>query len=885
MKKILFIYFFSCLSYAGITQSVLEQKINFDNKNQSLKKSILQLSKQINIAFTFNGNIIPKKKINIQVQDATLTTILDHFLENTAVKYRMEGDRIVLYKVYKKTFYTISGYIKDAETGESLIAANIYDEKSKKGVATNEYGFFSLTLPKGEVLLNFSFLGYQIKSKRFQLKKNTRLSIPLKPSLMLEEVVVTSKGGNPNVVNTSNLTNTMPLSVMAQMPVLGGEEDLFRNINLLAGIQTGPDGFGGLNVRGGSTDQNLILLDGVPVYNATHLGGLFSIFNSSAIKSAKLYKGNFPARFGGRLSSVLDIRTKEGNQRKWAGEATIGLIALKMALEGPILKDKSSFFFSFRRSIFDLYINPISKKVKNNKGDQGFTQPSFTDLNGKINFNIGKKDQLFLSIYHGKDHFLDENSSTIENLDFRIIDHNQDLNWGNTIGSLRWNHLFSDRLFANTTLAFSKFWFDSEEFYDEQIIQAGQGETSTITSNLFYNSYNSSIEDRTLKVDFDFIPSTNHYIKFGGAITNHTFRPGAFTLDHNSAFGVNEQYVVDSLIAVNNTVKSQEFSFYAENNWTISPKFKANVGFRTTLLAVQATRYFTFQPRFSLRYELAPTIQLSASVSKMMQNIHLLTTSGVGLPTDLWVSATASVRPQEAWQTTLGITKSLKNGIELGMEAYHKRMNNLIAYQEGSSFLIESIVLDASNWEDKVTHGTGESYGVEFYIKKSIGKWNGWANYTLSKSRRQFDEINFGQAFDYRFDRPHSFKITGVYQLSKQLSFSANWVYESGIATTLPTEEYIFYSSNLFAPVSVFNTGAKNSFRLPSNHHLDIGVNWNLGKKPQQQILKIGVYNIYNRKNPLYFRLRNIPNTNGEKEFVQVTLLPITPSLSYSVRF
>jgi outer membrane receptor for ferrienterochelin and colicin len=867
-----------------MAQSVLDERVDFNADKLPLKNILFQLSQQTKINFAFNGNIIPNRKISAQFRKKKIAFILDVIFEGTEVAYKLVDQQVILFKKEKTIFYTISGYIKDADTKERLIAANVFEEKHRKGIATNEYGFFSMTFPKGEILLHFSFLGYRSKAKKFNLKRNIQLNIDLKPSLTLNEVIVTSKGLAPNNFTFSQQANTIALATIEQMPTIGGEEDLFRSVSLLAGVQTGPDGFGGLNIRGGSADQNLILLDGVPVYNATHSGGLFSIFNTNAIKSAQLYKGKFPARFGGRLSSILDIRTKEGNQRSFNGKASIGLVSMKAAIEGPIVTNKSSYFISFRRSLFDLFLRPISKKVKKNKGDIGATNHTFFDINSKINFNLGKKDQLFISWYHGNDRFKDENKTTSSGVDFRKIQHDQDLKWGNYIGAFRWNHLFSDQLFANTTLTFSKFWFGSEEFYNENIINFGQEETEE-NSKLFYNLYNSSIEDKSAKIDFDFIPNPNHYIKFGFNFINHTFRPGAFTLDHNSVLGVNDRNVVDSLISINNTVNSQEYALYFENNWTISTKLKANLGFRNTFINVQSTPYFSFQPRVSLTYLLNKSTYLTASVNKMMQNLHLLTASGIGLPTDLWVPATSKVKPQEAWQTSLGLYKQLKNGLVIDSEIYYKRMNNLITYQEGSSFLIESIVLDASNWENKVTAGKGISYGFELSLKKNFGKLRTWLNYSYSKSTRQFDEVNFGERFNFRFDRPHSFKIAGTYFLSDRINFSANWSYETGIATTLPTGEYTFYSSNLFSPVTVLNVGAKNSFRLPNNHHLDVGLNFDFGKKKGQQILKIGVYNLYNQKNPLYYRLREKPNANGEKEFVQVTLLPITPSVSYTARF
>ncbi len=885
MKELLLIAFFFCLPFTGHAQSILDKKINFRASQTTLKAAIFKLSEQTNIGFTFSGAIIPKKVVAVNFQQEKLGAILAHLFDQTGVGYKFVDNQIILFKKGKieTKYLTISGYIKDAETGERLIAANVFESELEKGIATNEYGFYSITLPAGNRNLNFSFLGYKPSIKKIRLKKNTQLDIFLKPSLTLSEVIISSKGTLKSVNTPYNATK-IPVAEMNQLPILGGEEDLLRMVHSLPGVQTGADGFGGLHVRGGSADQNLILLDGVPVYNATHLGGLFSIFNNSAIKNAQLYKGNFPARYGGRLSSVLDVRTKEGNQKKWAGMTGLSLTAVKAVLEGPIVQNKSSFFVSFRRSIFDTYLKPISRRIKQKKGDKGVTRHSFADFNSKINFRLTKKDEVFLSFYHGRDNFKDENNSTTSSaLDFKNINHRQDLDWGNAVGAFRWNHLFNDRLFANVTLTFSKFWFKSEEFYQESIATFAQ-EEEQIKENLFYNLYNSSIEDKAAKIDFDFIPSTNHYIKFGISAINHTFRPGAFTLDHKSVLGVNDLYNPDSLIAVNNTTHSQEYSAYLEDNFSISSQLKGNLGLRTNLLNVQGVQYVSFQPRLSIQYEFPKSLFIKTSIGKMTQNLHLLTSSGVGLPTDLWVPATSKVKPQEAWQLSFGIEKWLGSGIEVSTEFYYRKMKNLITYQEGSSFLVESIVLDANDWENKVTIGNGKSYGAELSLKKVRGDLKGWLSYTYSKSKRQFEAINFGKTYDFRYDRPHSFKIAGTYQLNNKISLSAAWLYESGIATTIPSDEYTFYSSNLFSPVTVLNVGEKNSFRLPDNHHLDIGINFYLSKKKGQQILKFGVYNLYNHKNPLYYRLKEKPDGSGEKEFVQVTLLPITPSLSYSIQ-
>ncbi len=883
--RLCLLFILLCSSISLSAQSdLLAQKIDFDVKNRLLKDVLIQLSHQSQIAISAPSNLLPSKRITLHLNNQSVNSILKKVLKGSTIDFKLEEEQIVLFKKAPATsYFTISGYIKEKNSGERLALATVFEKNLRKGISSNEFGFYSISLPKGVNELIFSYTGCQTLSKKLNLKNSIVLDVELDASVLLNEVLVTSKKA-VNTISVNTNTASLPVQQLRTIPSLGGESDLIRGLSVLPGITTGPDGFGGIYIRGGNVDQNLFLLDGVPIYYPLHTGGIYSVFDERIIKSAQLYKGDAPARYGGKLSSVLDVQMKEGNQNKLAGHVGIGLITANASLEGPIQKEKSSFIVTLRQSIFHTYLKPLSRHFKERKGDTGQTNHSFTDFNSKVNFAIGKKDQLHLSVYHGKDKFIDDNRSETQQIELTTIEHNQNLDWGNTITALRWNHLFNDKLFANTTLTSSRFHFQSKEFYQESTSASTQEETSPQEDQLFYSLYSSSIVDKSLKIDFNYLPNLMHSVRFGADAIIHNFKPGAFTIDRHSIIPIQDLNNPDSITSYSNNIPTYEYNAYVEDNIRFSDKLRINAGLRTSLLRVQGIQYWSIQPRLSAFYKLNDRLLLQSSFGRSNQNHHLLTTSGVGLPSDLWVPATAKVEPQKAWQSSLGLTKLLKHNLSLDVTAYYKQMNNLIAYQEGSSFLVESIVLNASDWESKVTTGKGESYGIEINLEKSSGRIRGWMNYTWSKSLRQFETLNFGEVYDFKFDRPHSFKITGLYQINPRISVSTNWSYQTGLPTTLPTSEYTFFSSNVFAPTTVLSVGEKNKFRLPDYHRLDIELMLVLDKQ-NKQLLKIGLYNAYNRKNPLYYRLKEKVDQPGEKEFVQVTLLPILPSLHYSFTF
>lgn len=761
--------------------------------------------------------------------------------------------------------FTLSGYIRDAETGENLIGATIYDPATLKGTASNAFGFYSLTLPAANVTLKISFVGYQQLETEVDFAKDQRLDFSLNPGSTLDEVIVTAEESIEQSPQMS--TMDVPIDQIKAMPVLMGEADVLKSLQLLPGIQGGTEGSSGIYVRGGGADQNLILLDGVPVYNVSHLFGFFSVFNADAINKVTVVKGGFPARYGGRLSSVIDISMKEGNNQKFSGEGSIGLISSKLTLEGPIGKNKkTSFIVSGRRTYIDLLARPIIRANSDGDATAGYY---FYDFNAKVNHKLSENDRIYLSFYNGKDKGFGGSEYEYESDDSDVVNESKDefgLGWGNTIAALRWNHLFSPKLFMNLTGTFSKYKFRIFSEY-ENIRRSG----GNVSRDKELIEYYSGVDDLGLKLDFDYVPSPDHNLKFGLSATHHEFNPGIFGYDSSDGDG-------DTTIGAQQTL-AFEFYGYAEDDFYVTSKLRGNAGLHYSSFLVNDSYYHSLQPRLSLRYLLSTSLSLKASYATMNQYIHLLTNGGLGLPTDLWVPATDRIRPQSSWQTALGLAKTFK-GYEASAELYYKEMDHLIEYQEGASYFNLG-----SDWQDKVTTGTGTSYGAEFLIQKKTGKFSGWLGYTLSWTYRQFQGLNFGERFPYKYDRRHDISVVGIYQVNKRFSISSTWVYGTGNSVTVPVSTYAPYDQNnsFYYYDEIEYTGGRNAFRMKPYHRMDLGLTWKNEKKWGESSWSLGAYNLYNRKNPFF--IDEGYDNKGNKRFYQYSLFPIIPYVRYSFSF
>lgn len=745
---------------------------------------------------------------------------------------------------------TLSGYLQDAATGEELLYATVAVPSINAGVTTNEYGFYSLTLPAGTYEVVFSYVGYDTETRQIDLSDNQRLDLELRSGTLLEEVVVTSSKNETELRSTEMSTASLDMKEAKLVPVIFGEQDVLKTIQLLPGVSSGGDGSAGFYVRGGDADQNFILLDEAPVYNASHLLGFFSVFNSDALKDVKLYKGGIPAQYGGRLSSVLDVRMKNGNAKSWSASGGIGLISSRLTVEGPIQEDQGSVIVSGRRTYADLLLRAFNE-------DFAETSLYFYDLNAKANYKLGDKDRLYLSGYFGQDVFSLSGAG---------------LDWGNITGTLRWNHVFSDQLFANTSFIYSD--------YNYGFAVDNAGTNVNLSSGIF---------DYNLKQDYHWYPNLNNQVQFGWNVVYHQFKPGAFSAESDGetleSVDIAEQQAVETGIYLDNEQKLNdqwaiyyglrlstfsnlgpyEVKEYNEADEEISSTEYASGDWYNT--------YYNFEPRFSVSYLVDETKSVKFSANRMTQYLHLLSNSTASSPTDIWIPSSPLVSPSLADQVAVGYFQNIGDQAwEFSVEAYYKRLQNLVDYEDGAeSFLNPDI-------EAELVFGQGRAYGAEFYLKKNTGKWTGWLSYTLSKSERQFEDINNGDWFSARQDRTHDISLVSMYQLNPRWTLSASWVYYTGDAVTLPVGKYEIDGET----ITLYNE--RNGGRMPDYHRLDLGATWTLKDTERYHSdLNFSVYNAYNQKNA--FSIDFEENESGETEAVKTYLFGIVPSITWNFTF
>lgn len=760
--------------------------------------------------------------------------------------------------------YVISGFIKDAASKELLIGATVAVPKFKMGTVTNAYGFYSITLPADTFDLLISYVGYSVKAYNINLQQNQELNIELQEANMLKEAVVSAEKSNQRLADKTQMSVIeIPISQIKDIPALLGEKDVLKVIQLLPGVQKPSEGNSGIYVRGGGPDQNLIILDEAIVYNAFHLFGFFSLFNGDALKSVELTKGGFPARYGGRLSSVIDMSMKEGNKQEFKGEAGIGILSSRFMFEGPIVKNKASFLVSARRSYVDVLSLPFQQ------GDQkaGYY---FYDLNAKVNYEINNKNRLYLSGYFGRDKFYFKSKNGSDNYETSV-------GWGNATGTLRWNHLFNNKIFSNTSLIFSRFNF-------------GLGDERSFNNSKYVLSYSSGITDLSLKHDIDYRPNSNHFIRIGFQSIYHQFTPSAIVIKDDLA---------GQDTTAKNSIPSVENGLYMEDDIKIGLRFRLNPGLRFTHFSGGKNHYFNIEPRLNSSYNIKSDLAVKFSAAIMNQYVHLLSNTGLGLPTDLWVPSSDNLKPQQSWQLAAGIAKDvLSKNFSISLEGYYKSMNNIIAYKEGASFLAidEANGADKYSYEENITSGKAWSYGTELLLQRKTGKLTGWIGYTLSWTKWNFDELNFGKTFWAKYDRRHDISVVAIYKLREQkseqngITLSATWVYGTGNAITLPIANYdapVHNPSgsrgNNFYGNEVSQYTEKNGLRMAAYHRMDFGVQITKKMKYWLRTWEFSFYNLYNRRNPFFYFSETQPN--GEVVLKQLSLFPIIPSLSWSIKF
>ena len=767
--------------------------------------------------------------------------------------------------------YTISGYVKDSESGESLIGASVFMKETLQGSTSNTYGFYSLTVEGGKYNLNVSFMGYKKYILPINLNKNISLNIDLEPkAITTSEIIITGDRPDENIQSTDMGNFKMPVEKIKTIPVLFGEVDILKTIQLTPGVQNGGEGNSAFYVRGGGPDQNLILLDEAVVYNASHLFGFFSVFNADALQNVELTKAGMPSNYGGRLASVLDISMKDGNMKKYRVEGGLGLISSRLTVQGPVKKDTSSFIISARRTYADIVMKPFIKKTSPMRNSGYY----FYDLNAKFNYRLSDKDRVFVSGYFGRDIF---------DLSIAEDEFTNSIGWGNATITTRWNHLVNPKLFVNTSIIYSNYKFEMNASQD-----------------LYEMKLRSGIEDYNAKLDFTYLPSPKQNIKFGLNYVHHIFTPNNISARSG-----------DLDLELGDAVKlySHEAAIYLNDEFELGKKWKFNAGLRGSFFAhtgpfdrfvidsvtgqindtikyasTDVIRdYWHLEPRISARFSINKRSSIKASYTQNYQYIHLASPTAITLPTDVWFPSTEIVEPQFGTQYSIGYYRNFSdNTWETSMELYYKDMKNQIEYKEGA--LMEDNV--NNNVDNNFAFGDGYSYGLELFINKRIGRTTGWIGYTWSKTMRQFDDINQGVEYPAKYDRRHDVSLVLTHQLTEDLVLSFVWVYSTGSTATLPVSRYIIGGS------IISEYGPRNSYRMPAYHRADFSLTWYPNNKKKKRKIEeswnFSIYNLYNRKNPyfVYFDVDgNVMQGNVVITAKQVSLFPILPSITWNFKF
>ncbi len=895
MKNIL--AFIVCILGLTTTLWAQHQRLVVMADRKAPSEFLAELSLQTGVNIIYSDNVIEKlPEVTLQMKDVTLEDILTRLLHGSGIGYTLSGDQVILYRhVVVSTRYTVSGVVSDSVSGEPLISAYVYDALSGKSTSTNNYGFYSLTLPQGRVELLAGYLNYSQKNIRLELQENKNLPLRLHPDGLLKEVIVHADRANEKDVAIVPPAERVTLNDLQSHIHLGGSSDLYRTADFIPGVHTGTDGVGGIHVRGGANDQNLILMDGVPVYHPNHLLGIVSVFNYQVLQQASIYKANFPSRFSGRLSSVMDVRTREGNIHQWGFSGNVGVSELGLMAEGPLVKDKISILVSGRFFLPGLFMPDITRRYKKRNGVGGTADLDYYDFNGKINWRISEKDRIYLSMYRGQDKFSDLTQSKRDEVDqdsgLRVLtdeEYDKRFNWSNRTAVLRWNHILSDQIFANFILSTSRFVLQS---VDRSEINYSFPGTNLENINLFdTKEFKSGIEDVTAKIELDIRPAQDHTLTSGLYAIRYKFQPKSITINEESKVGdfYLDEGLIDDIYFSSFRVRAVEAGFYMEDKWNIDSKLILSSGLHFSGFYVQGIHYLDPQLRLSLDYLPDPKLGFNIGYSRMAQYLHNLTSSSIGLPTDLWVPTTAKVSPALSDQYAIsGRWRPVPN-FTIDLSAYVKNMRSLISYQEGASFLLPagilpSSIVDAANWESRITEGVGNASGVEMQLAFEHKRFQSQLNGTWSRSYRTFDEINNGRPFPDRYDRRWSATFSSQMKVGAKWSFGVDWVYGTGIAITLAESK--FFNPGALFPVLGISYSERNAYRLPPYHRLDMNVTYTFSEKaPFTHSLTLNLYNVYNRINPFYITLVQDPITS-QFEFRQFSLFKFFPSVSYRFSF
>ncbi|GGG21246.1 TonB-dependent receptor [Pontibacter amylolyticus] len=756
---------------------------------------------------------------------------------------------LVATDVFAQSTYTISGYVRGTGNEDALIGATVSVPELRIGAATDARGFYTLQLPEGNHTLQATYIGYELISRTIEVTdRNLTINFALLPAnSQLREVVIEANSLQQKLTASQMSVETLTTREAKLLPSLFGEVDLIKTLQLKPGVQSGGEGASGLYVRGGGPDQNLVLLDDAVVYNASHLFGFFSVFNPDAVESVDLYKGGFPAQFGGRLSSVLDVKMREGNQERIGVTGGLGLIASRLTVDGPIVKDKSSFILSGRRTYVDVFTRQINRLQEGKKDFNPIPDYYFYDLNGKANYKLGEKDELFVSGYYGRDFF-----------GFNDADFEFGFDWGNKVGALRWQHKFNPRFQVNTTLSGSSYQYNVSNKID-----------------VFSFNLTSDIRDVALKTDFSLILDKGHTLQFGAMATRHAFTIGRLNFDSDDD---------RQSFSAGNDYEATEAAAYLADDFQVNSQLSLNYGLRLSAFNSGGKTYSALEPRASARYSLSERTSLKASYASMMQYIHLVANSGASLPTDIWYPSNDYVKPQRSQQVAAGISHLFGEGrYMVTNELYYKWMHRQIDFRDGANLFVNDKL------EEEFLFGKGESYGNEVYLEKIKGRTTGWVGYTLSWSYRQFDGINEGRRFPTRYDRRHDVSVVVLHELSKRIHLTGAFVYGTGNAYSLPVARFAFQDVQGKNATVVPVYSDRNSFRLAAFHRLDLGLVLKLKPKRGEADLTFSAYNAYNRRNPYFVYFEQVKDEEDNETLgfraKQVSLFPVIPAVTYNFKF
>lgn len=900
-SKLLFILFL-CLFFAEGAKAIEEHEpiVSLDVKQRPLQEIFNEITRQTGMSFSYESSLLAKvlDKITFRSVNEPLPVTLKRLFSMIPLNYRVIGKYIILKK--KSNKITISGFVSDKFSMESLIGASVYELKSRKGTTTNNAGFFSLTMEEGETELEVSYVGYRRYKLYFPyLRKDTVIQVPLVTNERLQEVVIFGNHAVQEPVLTPQM-GSLKLSqhTVKSIPVMFGEADIIKTLQTFPGVSAGIAGLAGMYVRGGNGDENLYLIDGHPLYQINHIGGLFSAFNSDVVKDIDFYKSAFPARYGGRLSSVVDVHTKDGNMKEYHGSAMLGLTSGALSLEGPLVKDKTSFSIAMRRSWLDVLSAPalaILNSTKQEGDSKLIARYAFTDLNVKVNHNFNDRSRAYTGLYFGQDFLKGGSKEKWEGEEKKDV---SKLRWGNLVAFAGWSYVFSNKLFGDINASYTRYASTLKREYTET--SEGEGLNNT-------SSTGNGINDISFRAKFDYMPVQAHHIRFGGDYVYHRFHP-EYSESRSSDINV-------ALVKNNPGITpAHEAAVYMEDDWELNHIFRLNAGLRLGIFNVQKKTYASLEPRFAVRSLLSPSFSLKASYARMNQYVHQVGESYIDLPTDTWLPVSRNIKPQRSDQVSLGAYYNLNNKYSFSAEGYYKWLHNILDYKDGYNFLPAFV-----GWEQKMSVGKGRIYGVELTARKETGKITGWIGYGLMWANRQFPDINEGKRFPDKFDNRHKLNIVANWKVNKKVELTGSWTYMTGNRATVSFENYQYLGqtqnsghilspiqSGMLTPPYVNDEGidyytSRNNYRLPAYHRLDLGINiYCPKKKGRMGIWNVSIYNVYSYMAPVAVHKRfwygydangnfsgsgYYPENRSDCYFETLRLIPIIPSVSYTYKF